>query len=992
VDDGLPTEITKCVVTDKLGYVWIATDEGLVKYDGHEFEVFYNELPSNFVKDILITSDYRMLVASDFGISEVVSRPDTVYFKTLLRGYREPYDTAVWYPKNLFEDSKGNIWISEPGSIVKFRDGILRRYSFGEEDHSYSFSRSFIQLEDENQQVWAISYTGGLYRFQPETDQFEMVFRNNTLSEANTFNLINGQKYIGCSTGLFRILTDSLGRISVEPVLDVKNVSSMAQLDGEQVILGSYVNPVVQLNINEPGSSKEIGEFFVVYDVYVSDFQDIWLSTHQGVILLQKNIFNKLDLDQPFYFIESVEKSEKENAYYFCDRSNLFRYSLEDRQWQKIFNDPKGYLLSISSHENDVYVSSKSSILQFRNGNLVRTYDRRGFGFYIFNIETDHLGNVWFSQDNTKGVFKINGESVVQYAEHDGLLSRIIVSKHHDDKMYFGGASDSGYLYSFDFETEEFHNLSRRLPYQSEQEFEVRDMAFINDDIWLATTLGLLRFDGDSIYSGSSHPFLSSPLRALSSSKDQNLWISSSLGVGMFDTETEEVFIFNESSGLPSITGSMRGIHSDQNGTSWIATSKGLARTKFNADEVRTTPKPIVEGISVGNKSFTYNLHEVKHIPYQGFFQTSVFTPAFPGNSITYQFKIQKGRMDGEWKKFNSTNSLELIPEFSGPAEIRIRGRKEGGYLWSHPVILKIKVAQPWYFQPFTIFSFFILAVCMFWIGYLLNRLRSRKQREKLNREVEQRTMELKLANDKLKNTNKELDMFVYSASHDLRAPLTSILGLVNVYFLESEEKQKSQIVRLISTSVKKLDQFIQDVISFSRNSRLGVERSKIDFHGLIRETVAQHMYMDGSEEVNIYVDVRDEVEFFSDKRRIQIILNNLISNAIRYRNPLSSDQYIRINVIQQEKEAHITIRDNGVGIGREHIGKVFDMFYRASENTSGSGLGLYITREIITVLGGSITLRSKIGKGSCFEITIPNLRGSILHTHQKERKHITVD
>lgn len=234
--------------------------------------------------------------------------------------------------------------------------------------------------------------------------------------------------------------------------------------------------------------------------------------------------------------------------------------------------------------------------------------------------------------------------------------------------------------------------------------------------------------------------------------------------------------------------------------------------------------------------------------------------------------------------------------------------------------------------------------------------------------------IKLKDQNEELKKVNTELDRFVYSASHDLRAPLLSILGLISVARLEKNNEGLESCFNMMEKSIKKLDCFIQDIINYSRNKRLLINRDRIDFNELLNEVFRDLQFLKKSGAVEKKLALNVQNEFFTDLRRLKIILYNLISNSIIYSATIRQ-AYLEVAVETNEKYATIVVEDNGNGIPDEHVDKIFNMFYRASEEEAGSGLGLYIVKETIEMLNGSISVRSKAGKGATFTFTLPNLK-----------------
>ncbi|QHT70978.1 HAMP domain-containing histidine kinase [Rhodocytophaga rosea] len=245
---------------------------------------------------------------------------------------------------------------------------------------------------------------------------------------------------------------------------------------------------------------------------------------------------------------------------------------------------------------------------------------------------------------------------------------------------------------------------------------------------------------------------------------------------------------------------------------------------------------------------------------------------------------------------------------------------------------------------------------------------------QNLEQKVAERTRELKIQNEELKKVNSELDRFVYSVSHDLRAPLLSTQGLINILQMETDESKKGQYLALMNKSIQKLDGFIQEIIHLSRNTRLEIQKDYIDFQKLVQNVLQEHAYMDNAGKIEYITQVNQPTAFVSDYKRLEVVLNNVVSNAIRYANMYHSDPFVKIVVDVKPDKALIEVTDNGQGIGREHISKVFDMFYRATANKAGSGLGLYIVKETIQKLNGSIDLTSEPGCGTSFYIQVPSV------------------
>ena len=211
-------------------------------------------------------------------------------------------------------------------------------------------------------------------------------------------------------------------------------------------------------------------------------------------------------------------------------------------------------------------------------------------------------------------------------------------------------------------------------------------------------------------------------------------------------------------------------------------------------------------------------------------------------------------------------------------------------------------------------------------------------------------------------------------AFHDLRAPLSSILGLISISKLDTEKESLPLYLGKIETSVNKLDDFIKEIISYSRNVRLKVDVEEVDIKVMIEEVLDGLAYMNPNENININLKSKESVIIHTDKTRLRVILNNILSNAFRYYKTYINDSYINIKIIFSNGQAIVTVEDNGIGIKPDRLNRVFDMFYRATDSGNGSGLGLYIAKESIIKLEGTIEVASEYERGTTFTISIPDL------------------
>ncbi len=228
--------------------------------------------------------------------------------------------------------------------------------------------------------------------------------------------------------------------------------------------------------------------------------------------------------------------------------------------------------------------------------------------------------------------------------------------------------------------------------------------------------------------------------------------------------------------------------------------------------------------------------------------------------------------------------------------------------------------------------------------------------------------------NEALTKINKELDSFVYSISHNLRAPLMSVLGLLDLSKNENNPVVIHQYHEMMKSSIYKLDETLKEILEYARNARQGLVVDAIDFTKIINDNFERMQFMPGYERIQKEITIQRDMPFYSDSYRLNVILNNLVSNAIKYADSSKEISIINITIKVEEETATLTFQDNGIGIEENYIQKVFNMFFRATTKNEGAGLGLYIVKEAVEKLEGKIEVESRLGEGTLFRIQVPNL------------------
>lgn len=255
-----------------------------------------------------------------------------------------------------------------------------------------------------------------------------------------------------------------------------------------------------------------------------------------------------------------------------------------------------------------------------------------------------------------------------------------------------------------------------------------------------------------------------------------------------------------------------------------------------------------------------------------------------------------------------------------------------------------------------------------------LSKREAEEKKKIAEEELRKQNEELIEANEKLVKTNTELDNFVYSVSHNLRAPLASVLGLINVAKMDDEERGKhfDPFFRMMEKSIHKLDETLKEILDYSRNSRGDIQIEKIDPEGFFYESLEKLKYLSNTHQVEAGFRWEGPDAIYSDAYRVKMIFNNMISNAIKYSDPSKNKKLLNVTVKVSDKVTMV-FEDNGIGMRESLLPYIFNMFYRGTEKSEGAGLGLYIVKEAVEKLEGKIDVESREGVGSVFTITLAN-------------------
>ena len=239
-------------------------------------------------------------------------------------------------------------------------------------------------------------------------------------------------------------------------------------------------------------------------------------------------------------------------------------------------------------------------------------------------------------------------------------------------------------------------------------------------------------------------------------------------------------------------------------------------------------------------------------------------------------------------------------------------------------------------------------------------------------RSLDNSKMKIVEQNESLQVINAGLDKFVYNITHDLRSPLVALIGLIDIIDDESDPAQIKDYTLMMKASLEKQDQFINEMLTFIKSKHTGLVKEECSLNYIIDSVMSQnYQYRNSKNEIRFYKEVELD-SFTSDGLKIQVILNNLVSNSIKYSDPKKEIQWVKLKTYRRQADAVIEVEDNGLGIRQRDQERIFDKFYLSGTNKRSSGLGLYLVKDAVTQMNGRIEVQSEVGEYSKFTISIP--------------------
>jgi ligand-binding sensor domain-containing protein/signal transduction histidine kinase len=984
------------------GNLWIATAYGLNMFDRdlNRFIQYVNlkndqnSLSHNIVNDILEDSEANLWIGTDQGGLDMFNKRENNFVH-----YKNNPNDSMSLSNNtvdcLFEDNKGNLWVGT-------RDGLLNLFN--------KDTKSFIRFKFDN---------GGANPITP-------VWFQSMLEDKY------GRIWIGTQgTGLFLIEGYNAGHIRYKQYLYEKgNINSL----GHHYILSMCFDKDGKLWIGTEDKGLDIFDFDKnIFKHYRCDPNDESSISSKSIWSVYQDHIGRMWIGT---FDKGINVVDKYNEKFITYRKQLNNInSLSYNNVAKFLEDKHGnFWIATDGGGLDCFDRKKNVFMHYKhNDNDVNSLSNDA----VISLYMDKEENLWVGTwSGGIDVLSKDRKTYKHYNRYNGsLLSNNVHDIIDDNKGNILIATNGGGLNVYDTKKKKFsyytHNIS-----DSSISYDVIIQLYRDskDQIWIGTEgsgLDLLKRDTSGHFSFVHYQYDPTDPNSISNNivesiyedSHQNLWIGTSNGLNLMDRESGTFTIFREEDGLPSNT--INGIIEDNKGNLWLGTLNGLSKfnssaktfknynvsdglqgNEFNGkdaayksrdgelffggtngfnvfypDSVKENPfipavyitdftifnKPV--NIGIKDSPLKKTITETKEIMLS--YEQSVFSFEFVALNYTHSEKNQYAYiMEGfekDWNYVGTKRTATYTNLDAGKYVFKVKGSNNDGVWNEEGVSLKITITPPYWQTLWFRVMGIILVFGVLISGYKIRTARIRARNRELEQRVLDRTAQLEVA-------NKELEAFVYSVSHDLRAPLRAIDGYTNILVEDNEQlldEESKRVCAVICSETKRMGQLIDDLLSFSHISHAEMQVSSINMEAMV-STVFQELTTPESRE-RIDLQVASLPLAIGDLTLIRQVWMNLLSNAIKFSSKRER-AVIEVGYQQDGQRIIYSVRDNGAGFNMQYAEKLFTVFWRLHNDREfeGTGVGLAIVQRLIHRHGGDVWAESQVDKGATFYFTVP--------------------
>ncbi|MEM8565983.1 MAG: ATP-binding protein [Bacteroidota bacterium] len=938
VENGLTTGLVMRMAKDRLDNIWMSTfDAGFLKYDGSKF--FAYDTAAGFCESVVETiyedRQGNIWVGGDEFLSRMTN--DSLFVFSEAEGYTDKSASTI------FQDKNDNIWLGGFKGITRYDGQNFHYYALTGLDEPLKVFTGFM---DKYGILWFSIWNNGLLKFNGEN--FEHITTEQGLVSNYISQIVedqNGKLWFSSFEGLCSFDGKKFEHITEESGLTNKGLFGLGLTRDNSILIGQNggglgllkQRGIQHLSTSEGLFSNDASTRVEYKDItYHGAFGD-------GITVQKSNKLENYTTDEGLMtdFIRSLAVGQKELLYVgaqasgfgIFDETSYRHFSIDDESYDVItsviFMDSKERLWLGLSENGTGYIEGGEFVSINTQNGLVS--DR------IYGINEDSRGNIWLH--SPEGLSKYDGKSLTNFTQREGLVQDYILHV-DEDKNGFIWISSRNYLARMD---------DTQLNYLVDMRDDLMElgglMAFSENQIWL----GRKDIKRLILHGGSA----------------QVLTMSNYSGL-----KNQEFSLFTKSR-----DGSLHA--GDVNGYDIIEPKK--------FKELVSPPLLQISHININGvfqdftKSSELQFPHYSNIPSNLKLspdQTHV-TIHFAANQWAAHDQIEYSYyMDGVdqyWSEVSKEAKVDYRNLPYGMQNFKVKARGESD-TWSKPIVFQFYIQPPWYLTASAKVGYVIVAILCI-IGIVKLRTLQLKQKQKqLELEIKGATKEITAQRDRAERSERYKEEFLAHMSHEIRTPIHAVSGMLKILKRNSHPESQDKFLDAMTKSTDNLSKLLNDVLDLSKIESGKLQLSEVPFD--LEETIANciGLLKERAEEKElIIVHHYDEglpKKFTGDDLRISQILINLIGNAIKF----SEKGVITVSVQQVASGVQFSVSDNGVGIEKADQKRIFGSFdqVKGKQSYQGTGLGLTITKQLIELQQGEISVSSELGKGSNFYFTLP--------------------
>jgi len=997
----LTNGVINSIAQDSLGFSWVGTEDGLFRFDGRNFTSFRSSvnpgIPNNTINKVFVDSKNRVWILTNYGMARYDYESDSI---------------ASFLPDGIVEtgriktftdmvELKNNdlLFGTSDGGVLRRSGGVFIPYFEGVPDLAVA---DIASLEVSGNDLWVATWTEGIYHFDVSSQQPKLIRKIEVERPLYVYDIValSSEKglLVGTSEGLKYLSYASNQLVQINDELDDEVLSVC--LTEKEIWVGTRSSGLYKLSKNDyqvmehfkPGSGLYNVSNRTISTITEDKAGNVWLGTHYNGINVFKpsgEALSIIGVDNPSdkfsaLSIWGVDNLDANNLLIGSDGGGLYQYDLVKKEPQLIASTTEqkritddAVLAVLNDSKSRIWIGTYSGGL-----NLIENNRAISIGTEVFLsqdirvIEEDSKGTIWIGT-NRGGLYSVRDDKkpVLHQKTSNLDIRSIILLTDYKDIIWLVTYGDG--LVAYDLNSTEL----RYFDWNGETDFTPigLDAAAYDGRIWIGTKQnGLVVFDPkeeDFERIDETRGLLNNTVRAVVPF-GQHIWMSSNIGISAYQINTGSVFNYNTSDDF------LIGQFNDGSGLilneDYVAFGnlKGLIFFEPNELLEQKTPPPIVlsslsvdEQLILNASSSGYldrNIAIAKELtlgPNNNNFSLQFGTFSFPSSdNWRYQFMLQNH--DDDWINANSIQEATYRNVPSGTYIFRarivdFRNRQVGQ---SRDLIITIN--PPWYRTIYAYSAAVFLVIIILYLVYSYNYERA-NFKQSLVFEKKLRQQQEEVMQDKIR--------FYTNFSHEMRTPITLISGptndLLRSEHISVEDKQSLRLIKRNSNALLKL---INRLLEFRKieteNTTLSI--AEYDLTILAQEEAESFAYASNERGVKFGFYSESNLKAWIDIEKVQIIINNLLSNALKYSN---EGDKIDFGVFHKEGHFIIEVKDEGRGISKSEQEKIFTPFYQAENSleTGGTGIGLALCKNLAELHNGKIDVESKLGKGSVFRVML---------------------